>query len=49
MVKIGENGKKEVLAEENARMLNIVEDGIYFIDDFDGSINLRSFDGRIRK
>lgn len=49
LVKIGENGKKEVLAEENARMLNIVEDGIYFIDDFDGSINLRSFDGRIRK
>ncbi|HHT24269.1 MAG TPA: DUF5050 domain-containing protein [Clostridiaceae bacterium] len=38
----------ETLSETNAAMINVTENGIYFINGYDRTINLCSFDGRIR-
>ena len=40
--------KAKTLSEINAVMINVTENGIYFINGHDGTINLCSFDGRIR-
>ncbi|MGI6580504.1 MAG: protein kinase domain-containing protein [Saccharofermentanales bacterium] len=40
--------KAETLSEINAAMINVTANGIYYINAPDGTINLCSFDGRIR-
>ena len=42
-------GETETLLEVHAAMINVTENGIYFLDQSDGSINRCSFDGRIRE
>jgi hypothetical protein len=38
-----------MLAEINTAMINVDSDGIFFLDDVDKTLNIISFDGRIRK
>lgn len=50
LIKIdGNTGALELIAEVDATSLNVVENGIYFIDTFDKTVNLISPDGKIRK
>lgn len=44
-----DTGEATVLLEARAAMLNVMEDGICFLDLSDGTINRCSFDGRVRE
>lgn len=44
-----DTGEATVLLEARASMLNVMEDGICFLDLSDGTINRCSFDGRVRE
>ncbi|RRD96419.1 DUF5050 domain-containing protein [Clostridiales bacterium COT073_COT-073] len=42
------SGRSKVLAEINADLINVTNSGIYYIDCFDGSLNVSSPDGKMK-